>query len=61
MFELPQNNLKSPDLALDVDWEDGTRDKVFVNVRPYARRFLRQVATIYEVVIFTASVINYAK
>ena len=46
-------------VELDIMWE-GKVSKVFVKLRPGVFEFLKRMTWIYEVVIFTASVSNYA-
>lgn len=59
-FDKPLNYSQKSDLIVNVKWDDGLNDKVFVNVRPHVYKFLTEMSKIYEVVIFTASIINYA-
>lgn len=47
------------DIELPVSF-DGTDSMVFVKIRPRVIDFLRKITKYYEVVIFTASVANYA-
>ena len=49
----------NPDIILVVNFE-GRNNKIYVKVRPGAIDFLARIRMIYEVVIFTASVANYA-
>lgn len=49
----------NPDIVLSVNFE-GKENKIYVKVRPGAIDFLRKISKIYEVVVFTASVANYA-
>ena len=60
-FNPPKKGEGLPDMVINVQWDNGERDKVFVRVRPYAYKFLNKMAQIYEVVIFTASILNYAR
>jgi RNA polymerase II subunit A small phosphatase-like protein len=60
-FTAPKRGEKPSDLILNVKWEDGITDQVYVNVRPYVNRFLLEMSKIFEIVIFTASVISYAR
>lgn len=46
-------------LMLEILWE-GRVSNVYVNLRPGIFEFLKRVTKIFEVVIFTASVSNYA-
>jgi len=59
-FKPPRPGQRRPDLILNIEWDNGEKDYVFVNVRPNAFIFLVKMAKIYEVVIFTASIYNYA-
>ena len=47
------------DIVLNVDFE-GVMYNIYVLVRPDAELFIKKVATIFEVVIFTASISKYA-
>ena len=47
------------DIILNVDF-DGTIYNIYVLVRPGAENFLKNIAKYYEVIIFTASLSNYA-
>lgn len=47
------------DIVLNVNF-DGVENKIYVKVRPGAVDFLWKITKFYEVVIFTASVANYA-
>ena len=47
------------DIVLNVDF-DGFMYKIYVLVRPGAELFIRNISKYYEVVIFTASLSNYA-
>lgn len=59
-FVFPKRNEVPPNLAVNVQWDDGIVDKTFVRVRPYVNQFLMEMTKLYEVVIFTASIQNYA-
>ena len=48
-------------MIITVKWDNGERDKVYVKIRPYAFTFLIHMTRIFEVIIFTASILNYAK
>ena len=50
---------KKNDIVLNVDF-DGFMYKIYVLVRPGAELFIRNMSKYYEVVIFTASLSNYA-
>lgn len=52
-------NLKNSDLKLSIEWE-GKSTSIQVLIRPGCREFLRRMTRLFEVVIFTASVSNYA-
>lgn len=60
-FTPPRRGDRPPNLIINVKWDDGGRDYVFVKVRPYVYSFLAKMTKIYEVVIFTASILNYAQ
>jgi carboxy-terminal domain RNA polymerase II polypeptide A small phosphatase len=49
----------SPDIVLPVIFE-GKQNHIYIKVRPGAIDFLRKINKFFEVVIFTASVANYA-
>ncbi|CAI2383999.1 unnamed protein product [Moneuplotes crassus] len=59
-FSIPNSPPLVNHCLLDVKWEDGERSKVFVRIRPYLQQFLTEMCKIYEVIIFTASVKQYA-
>lgn len=59
-FEVTTEKSSHSSMIINVQWNDGQRDKVFVKIRPYAHQFLVDMCKIFEVVIFTASIINYA-
>jgi RNA polymerase II subunit A small phosphatase-like protein len=59
-FEPPRKGERAPNLIINVDWDDGESDNVYIKVRPETYNFLTQVTKIFEVVIFTASIFNYA-
>ena len=59
-FEITKEKNTQSSMIINVLWDDGLRDKVFVKIRPYAYQFLAEMWKIFEVVIFTASIINYA-
>ena len=59
-FEIPKSPPLVKSFTISVKWDDGVQDKVFVRVRPHLQEFLNEVCKLYEVVIFTASVKNYA-
>lgn len=59
-FEITNEKNLDSLMVINVSWNDGQRDKVFVKIRPYAYQFLAEMCKIFEVVIFTASIINYA-
>lgn len=44
---------------MDMEWE-GKKCNIYVNIWPGAIEFLTQMTWLFEVVIFTASVSNYA-
>jgi len=46
-------------ITLEIYWEDKL-STVYVNLRPGIFDFLKKMTRIYEIVIFTASVSNYA-
>ena len=48
-----------PDITLTVNFE-GKENNIYVKIRPGAINFLQRIHKYYEVVIFTASVANYA-
>ena len=48
------------DMELDFVTNEGVNLKGYLNVRPYARQFLRSMSVHFEVVIFTASLQYYA-
>ena len=48
-----------PDITLTVNFE-GKDNNIYVKIRPGAINFLQRIYKYYEVVIFTASVANYA-
>lgn len=50
---------KKPDIILNVNF-DGKETIIYVKVRPGALDFLKKISKYYEVVIFTASLGNYA-
>lgn len=50
---------KRPDLTIKVDIESIYAD-VYVFIRPYVKEFLSRMGALYELVIFTASLPNYA-
>ncbi|KAI9221054.1 HAD-like domain-containing protein, partial [Blastocladiella britannica] len=52
--------MQNASLAFSVDF-NGTRFDIYGNLRPGVHRFLRKVAQVYEVVIFTASQQVYAE
>ena len=60
-FTTPREGQKVPDMLLDVKWDDGIADTIYVNVRPFVNTFLKEMAEKFEIVIFTASIINYAQ
>lgn len=60
-FNPPKKGEGVPDMVINVEWDNGERDKVFVRVRPYTYKFLAKMSKIFEIVIFTASILNYAK
>jgi len=59
-FNPPKHGERPPNLILNVKWDNGERDYVFVKVRPHCSTFLVKMSKIFEVVIFTASILNYA-
>lgn len=54
-----KDSIPDPDIVLKVNFE-GTNELINVKIRPGAIDFLRKISKYYEVVIFTASVANYA-
>lgn len=60
-FVPPRRGERQPNLILNVKWDNGEKDYVFVRVRPHTYYFLTQMTKIFEVVIFTASILNYAQ
>jgi RNA polymerase II subunit A small phosphatase-like protein len=50
----------NPDMILSIDIE-GIQSNVYVLVRPHVDAFLEKMSEIYEIVIFTASLSQYAK
>lgn len=59
-FSLPTTPPQTSHVILDIDWQDGEQSNVFVRIRPYLQQFLTEMCKIFEVVIFTASVKQYA-
>eukprot|EP01017_Pseudomicrothorax_dubius_P040444 TRINITY_DN6323_c0_g2_i29.p1 TRINITY_DN6323_c0_g2~~TRINITY_DN6323_c0_g2_i29.p1 ORF type:complete len:400 (-),score=32.88 TRINITY_DN6323_c0_g2_i29:37-1236(-) len=53
------DHMSSPDLKLDIKIE-GSKYKVKVKKRPGVEQFLKEMAEIYEIVLFTASLSDYA-
>jgi RNA polymerase II subunit A small phosphatase-like protein len=53
------DKINNADIELPVNF-DGTDSVVYVKIRPRVLDFLRKITKYYEVVIFTASVANYA-
>lgn len=60
-FSPPRLGEGIADIIINVEWDNGERDRVYVRVRPFTYKFLSKMSKIYEVVIFTASILNYAK
>jgi RNA polymerase II subunit A small phosphatase-like protein len=52
--------VENPDITLKVDIE-GQLCVIYVLVRPFVSQFLKRMAKIYELVIFTASLSKYAE
>jgi RNA polymerase II subunit A small phosphatase-like protein len=59
-FDFPIKPPVVQNFFINVKWDDCEVDKAFVKVRPHVQRFLYEMCKTYEVVIFTASVKNYA-
>jgi Dullard-like phosphatase family protein len=53
-------NIANPDHTINKVLPDGTTMVIKVNVRPFARDFLRTLSSIAEIMIFTAGVKSYA-
>lgn len=51
--------MRKPDLVLNIEL-DGRLQNVFVLIRPHVEEFLVKMSRLYELVIFTASLPNYA-
>lgn len=47
-------------MILNIKWDNGEKDYVFIKIRPHCYAFLIKMSKIFEVVIFTASILNYA-
>lgn len=60
-FAPPKHGERPPNLVLNIQWDNREKDYVFVKVRPYTYSFLARMTKIFEVVIFTASIFNYAQ
>lgn len=60
-FHPPKHGERPPNMILNVQWDNGERDYVFVKIRPHWFAFLIKMSKIYEVIIFTASILNYAQ
>lgn len=50
---------RKPDIAIKINVE-GTLAEIYVFIRPHVKQFLEKMALLYEIVIFTASLSNYA-
>ncbi|CAI2373957.1 unnamed protein product [Moneuplotes crassus] len=59
-FRPPLRGERPPNLVLSIEWDNGERDYVFIRIRPHCFSFLLKMTQLFEVVIFTASVSNYA-
>ena len=51
--------MKSHNFSVNV-YIAGSFQGIYVNVRPYANEFLKQLSEIYEIVVWTASISEYA-
>jgi Dullard-like phosphatase family protein len=52
--------IKQCDIRQPINFE-GTYQTVYVNVRPHAEEFIKEMAKYYEIVMFTASIQKYAQ
>ncbi|CAD8133316.1 unnamed protein product [Paramecium pentaurelia] len=51
--------MKVNDLIVEVTMKD-QKYKIYVNIRPYAQEFIKETSKIFEIIIFTASISEYA-
>lgn len=53
--------MRSPDAVVRISTEDGRETEIYVRHRPGLKNFLDSLAPLYELVVFTASMSNYAE
>ena len=52
----------TPGATITVELEfEGEKSPIYVNVRPHVASFLHRMSRLYEIVVFTASLEEYAK
>lgn len=58
--EFTREKMPVPDMTISVTMEGGRQAQIFVKVRPYLTLFLIEMAKIFEIVVYTASLCKYA-